>query len=224
MLRHTALMSVLARLASFRGRVGRGDFWAVFLVTVTVSVVLAVHPAAVTSSAAIQVKRFLLAIITLQVIAPIVLASFTFRRLYDLDKPGWWAIPFLGALLSLALIWTQTGQSTLRSLAGTGALEPVTYLLTAISVGVVVTRSLSFVFERLTRSQQAWPGTRRFRFAVLATRPGHLTRELTLLGRAYDVTRDARGRLPDWSVEALEVFDVSSRRLPPPPIYHPFEE
>ncbi|MFA6140357.1 MAG: DUF805 domain-containing protein [Hyphomicrobium sp.] len=131
-------MSVLARLASFRGRVGRGDFWAIFLVTITVSIVLAVHPAAASSSAAIQVKRFLLAIIILQVISPIILASFTFRRLHDLDKPGWWAIPFLSALLSLALIWTQTGQSTLRSLAGTVALEPVTYLLTAISAGVVV--------------------------------------------------------------------------------------
>lgn len=134
-----ALMSVLARLASFRGRVGRGDFWAIFLVTITVSVVLAVHPAAASSSAAIQVKRFLLAIIILQVISPIILASFTFRRLHDLDRPGWWAIPFLGALLSLAIIWTQTGQSTLRSLAGAGALESVSCVLTAISVGVVVT-------------------------------------------------------------------------------------
>ena len=139
MLRSTALMSVLARLASFRGRVGRGDFWAIFLVTITVSVVLAVHPAAASSSAAIQVKRFLLAIITLQVILPIILASFTVRRLHDLDKPGWWAIPFLGALLSLPIIWTQTGQSTLRSLAGAEALESVSCVLTAISAAVVVT-------------------------------------------------------------------------------------
>jgi uncharacterized membrane protein YhaH (DUF805 family) len=135
----TALVSVLARLASFRGRVGRGDFWAVFLMTATVSVVLWVHPAAVSSSAAIQVKRFLLAILLLQVVSPIVLASFAIRRLHDLDKSGWWAIPFLGALLSLAVIWTQTGQSTLRSLAGTGALQPVTYLVTAVCVGLVAT-------------------------------------------------------------------------------------
>jgi uncharacterized membrane protein YhaH (DUF805 family) len=134
-----ALMRVLARLTSFRGRVGRGDFWAVFLVTATVSVVLAVHPAAASSSAAIQVKRFLLAIVLLQVISPIILASFTFRRLHDLDKPGWWAIPFLGALLSLALIWTQAGQSTLSSLAGAAALEPASWVLTAISGSVVVT-------------------------------------------------------------------------------------
>jgi uncharacterized membrane protein YhaH (DUF805 family) len=134
-----ALMRVLARLTSFRGRVGRGDFWAVFLVTATVSIVLAVHPAAASSSAAIQVKRFLLAIIILQLISPIILASFTIRRLHDLDKPVWWAIPFLGALLSVALIWSQTGQSALRSLAGTGALEPATHLLTAICAGVVLT-------------------------------------------------------------------------------------
>ena len=138
MRRFTALMSVLARLASFRGRVGRGDFWAMFLLTTTFSVVLWVHPAAATSSAAIQVARFYLAILLLQAASPIILASFTIRRLHDLDKPGWWAIPFLGALLSLALIWTQTGQSTISSLAGAGVLEPVSYVLTAILAGLVI--------------------------------------------------------------------------------------
>ncbi len=131
-----ALMSVLARLTSFRGRVGRGDFWATFLVTVTVSVVLWVHPAAIGSSAAIQLARFFLAILLVQVISPFILASFTVRRLHDLDKPGWWVIPFLGALLSLAVIWTETGQSALSSLAGTGALVPMSCVLTAISAGV----------------------------------------------------------------------------------------
>ena len=131
------LISLLKRLTSFRGRVGRGDFWAMFLFTAAVSVVLCVHPAPASSSAAIQVKRFFLAIFVLQLISPLILASYTSRRLHDLDKPGWWTVPFLGALLSLAVIWTPTGQSALRSFAGAGALEPVSYALTAVAAGIV---------------------------------------------------------------------------------------
>ena len=133
----TALMSVITRLTSFRGRVGRGDFWAIFLLTATVSVVLLVNPAPVSSSAAIQVKRFFLAIFIIQVTSPFILAAYTCRRLHDLDKPSWLAIPFLVALLSLAGIWTQTGQSIISSLAGTWALGPLSYVLIAVSAGVV---------------------------------------------------------------------------------------
>lgn len=130
------LLPLIRLLTSFRGRVGRGDFWAIFLFTAAVSVVLCVHPVPASSSAAIQVKRLFLAIFLLQVTSPLILASFTFRRLHDLDKPGWWTIPFLGALLSLAVIWTGTGQSALRLVAGAGALEPMSYALTAVSAGV----------------------------------------------------------------------------------------
>jgi uncharacterized membrane protein YhaH (DUF805 family) len=130
------LMSLLRRLTSFRGRVGRGDFWAIFLFAAAVSVVLWVHPAPASSSAGIQVQRFFFAIFVLQVISPIILAAFTSRRLHDLDKSGWWTIPFLGALLSLAVIWTPTGQSVLRLLAGAGTLESMSYVLTAVSAGV----------------------------------------------------------------------------------------
>lgn len=143
----TTLISVLKHLTSFRGRVGRGDFWVIFVLTATASVVLCIHPAAVSSSAAIQVKRFLLAILLLQVVSPIILASFAVRRLHDLDRPGWWALPFLGALLSLAVIWTQSGQSTLRSLAGTGALETASYLLTAVCA-VLVAAALALLSSR----------------------------------------------------------------------------
>ena len=131
------LMGLLTRLTTFRGRVGRGDFWAIFLLTATISVVLLVHPAPLVSSAAIQVKRFFLAIFVMQVASPFILAAYTSRRLHDLDKPGWWTIPFLVAFLSLAGMWTQTGQSTLRWLAGVEALEPVSYVLTAVAAGVV---------------------------------------------------------------------------------------
>ena len=132
-----SITSLLMRVTSFRGRVGRGDFWAIFLFAAAVSVVLCVHPAPASSSAAIQVKRFFLAIFLLQVISPIILAAYTSRRLHDLDKPGWWTIPFLGALLSLPVIWTPTGQSVLRLLAGAGALEPMSYALTAVAAGIV---------------------------------------------------------------------------------------
>lgn len=131
------LMSLLMRLASFRGRVGRGDFWAIFLFTAAVSVVLWVHPAPVVSSAAIQVKRLFFAILLLQVISPLILASYTSRRLHDLDKPGWWTAPFLAALLSLAVIWTPAGQSALKSLAGAGALALMSNALTVLAAGIV---------------------------------------------------------------------------------------
>jgi uncharacterized membrane protein YhaH (DUF805 family) len=134
---HRPIASLLMRVTSFRGRVGRGDFWAVFLLAAAVSVVLCVHPAPVTSGAAIQVKRFFFAILLLQVISPIILASYTSRRLHDLDKPGWWTIPFLGALLALAVIWTPAGQSALKLLAGGGALEAVSYVLTTAAAGIV---------------------------------------------------------------------------------------
>lgn len=132
-----SITSLLVRVTSFRGRVGRGDFWAILLFAAAVSIVLCVHPAPASSSAAIQVKRFFLAIFLLQVISPIILASYTSRRLHDLDKPGWWTFPFLGALLSLAGIWTPTGQSALSLLAGAGALEPVSCALTTLAAGVV---------------------------------------------------------------------------------------
>jgi uncharacterized membrane protein YhaH (DUF805 family) len=131
-------MSLLMRLTSLRGRVGRGDFWVIFLFTAAVSVILAVHPAPASSSAAIQVKRFFFAIFLLQLASPLILASFTSRRLHDLDKPGWWTAPFLAALLSLAVIWTPTGQSALGLLAGAGVLEPMSYVLTTLAAGVVV--------------------------------------------------------------------------------------
>lgn len=135
---HRSVMSLLLRVTSFRGRVGRGDFWAVFLFAAVVSVVLCVHPAPASSSAAIQVKRFFLAVFLLQVIAPLILASFTSRRLHDLDKPGWWTVPFLAALLALAVIWTPTGQSALGLLAGGGGmLEPMSYVLTTFAAGIV---------------------------------------------------------------------------------------
>jgi uncharacterized membrane protein YhaH (DUF805 family) len=65
--RITVLMSVLKRLTSFRGRAGRGDFSAVFLLTTAVTVILLLHPASVVSTGAIQVKRLLLAIFFIQV-------------------------------------------------------------------------------------------------------------------------------------------------------------
>jgi uncharacterized membrane protein YhaH (DUF805 family) len=135
----TVLMSVLKRLTSFRGRAGRGDFWAVFLLTTAVTVILLLHPASVVSTGAIQVKRLLLAIFFIQVASPFILAAYTSRRLHDLDKPSWWTIPFLVALISLATIWTQTGQSILSSLAGAEALESVAFVLSAVSASVVAT-------------------------------------------------------------------------------------
>src|SRR5512134_3909468 len=108
---HRSVMSLLLRVTSFRGRVGRGDFWAVFLFA---------------------------AVFLLQVIAPLILASFTSRRLHDLDKPGWWTVPFLAALLALAVIWTPTGQSALGLLAGGGGmLGPMSYVLTTFAAGIV---------------------------------------------------------------------------------------
>ena len=101
MFRTTVLMSVLKRLTSFRGRAGRGDFWAVFLLTTAVTVILLLHPASVVSTGAIQVKRFLLAIFLIQVTSPVILAAYTSRqtstdlRLVQLRGPFHLLVPLI---------------------------------------------------------------------------------------------------------------------------------
>jgi uncharacterized membrane protein YhaH (DUF805 family) len=166
----TALLSVLRRLMTMRGRVGRGDFWVIFLATGTVSVALWVHPAAIGASAAIQVARFFLAILLLQVASPLILTSFTVRRLHDLDKPGWWTVPFLAALLVLAVIWMPAGQSVLWLIAGSAAVEPVSYVLTAISLGLVA-NALYFLSQKGSpdpNKHGAAPGDFDLRYLLLA--------------------------------------------------------
>jgi uncharacterized membrane protein YhaH (DUF805 family) len=113
-----AMISLLTRLMSFRGRVGRGDFWAIFLFTLLIWCAFPI-------------------LLIVQVTSPFVLAAFTARRLHDLDKPGWWTIPFLAALLPLAIIWALTGRAIFSALAGSGALEPVSFGLTAGLASVV---------------------------------------------------------------------------------------
>ena len=58
-----ALISLLTRLMSFRGRVGRGDFWAIFLFTLLIWCAFPI-------------------LLIVQVASPFVLAAFTARRLH----------------------------------------------------------------------------------------------------------------------------------------------
>ena len=137
--RTTVLMSVLKRLTSFHGRAGRGDFWAVLLLTTAVTVILLLHPASAVSTGAIQVKKFLFVIFLIQIASPVILAAYTSRRLHDLNKPSWWTVPFLVALISLPTIWTPTGQLIIGALAGAAALESVGFVLTGVLASVVMT-------------------------------------------------------------------------------------
>jgi len=54
--------------------------------------------------------------------SPVLLAAATVRRLHDLDRPSWWALPFLLIPLLPFVAVTEAGRSQLSEIAAGGAV------------------------------------------------------------------------------------------------------
>jgi uncharacterized membrane protein YhaH (DUF805 family) len=119
-----SFVQLLIQFMSFRGRAGRTDFWMVFLATVAVWVILWLNPISFEWHPGNRGgTNLVIAVALIHAAMPIVLAAYTIRRLHDLDRPSWWALPCLLIPLSTAAMWTATGQSLLGSIVGTSGYD-----------------------------------------------------------------------------------------------------
>ncbi len=97
------LLPTLKELLSFRGRIGRGDFLVVLGLPLLVWAMTVFLLATNGWYGGASPRNYAGALALIDLASPVLLTALTVRRLHDLDRPGWWAIPLLLVPL-LALI------------------------------------------------------------------------------------------------------------------------
>jgi uncharacterized membrane protein YhaH (DUF805 family) len=122
-----SLLPSLRELLSFRGRTGRGDFL----------VVLAFPLAAWAATMFLLAtngwytgplpRNYSSALAIIDLASPVLLAAATVRRLHDLDRPSWWAIPFLLIPLLAFIAATEANRSQLGGLTAGGPVSVLWY-------------------------------------------------------------------------------------------------
>jgi uncharacterized membrane protein YhaH (DUF805 family) len=125
-----SLLPSLRELLSFRGRLGRGDFFVVLafpLAAWAVTVLLMATNGWYTGHLP---RNYSSALAIIDLASP-VLAAATVRRMHDLDRPSWWAIPFLLIPLLAFFAVTEAGRLQLNAITAGG---PVTLACCAATI------------------------------------------------------------------------------------------
>ncbi|MBB5119398.1 uncharacterized membrane protein YhaH (DUF805 family) [Streptomyces eurocidicus] len=98
-------MDVLKKYATFSGRAGRPEFWMFTLISVVISIVLAVL------DMVLGTDPLLGTVYSLAVLLPSLAVGA--RRLHDTDRSGWWLlislIPIVGFIV-LVIFWASAGK------------------------------------------------------------------------------------------------------------------
>ncbi len=98
-------VDVLKKYATFSGRASRPEFWMFTLVSLVISIVLAVIDALLGTGMIIET------VYDVAVFLPSLAVSV--RRLHDIDRSGWWVliglIPIIG-LIVLIVFWATAGK------------------------------------------------------------------------------------------------------------------
>jgi uncharacterized membrane protein YhaH (DUF805 family) len=89
------LFPTLKELLSFRGRTGRGDFFVVLAFMLAAWAVTVFLLATNGWYNGANPRNYSSALAIIDLASPVLLAAATVRRLNDLDRPSWWAIPLL---------------------------------------------------------------------------------------------------------------------------------
>ena len=89
------LFPTLKELLSFRGRIGRGDFFVVLVFVLAAWAVTVFLLATNGWYHGASPRNYSSALAIIALASPVLLTAATVRRLHDLDRPSWWAIPLL---------------------------------------------------------------------------------------------------------------------------------
>ena len=121
------LLPSLKELLNFRGRTGRGDFFVLLAFPLAAWTLTWVLLATNGWYHGPLIRNYSSALVIIDLVAPILLVAATVRRLHDLDRPSWWAIPFL-LVPVVALICTAGANGLqLGELAAGGAATVLYY-------------------------------------------------------------------------------------------------
>jgi uncharacterized membrane protein YhaH (DUF805 family) len=118
-----SLFPSLRELLSFRGRLGRGDFFVVLAFPLAAWAATVFLMATNGWYAGHLPRNYSSALAIIDLASPVLLAAATVRRLHDLDRPSWWAIPFLLIPLLAFVAVTEAGRLQLNEIMAGG---PVT--------------------------------------------------------------------------------------------------
>ena len=124
---------------SFRGRVGRGDFGVVvaFLgLSWAVTWLLIATNGWNPPNGGPRSAGFYTVLSVVNLMSPIYLSAYSVRRVRDLGRPAWQALPFIFSLAALVVLWTGHGQAMLKT-AGPDASNAVSILLTCVLIAVI---------------------------------------------------------------------------------------
>ena len=120
------LFPTLKELLSFRGRTGRGDFFVVLAFMLTALAVTVFLLATNGWYNGAHPRNYSSALAIIDLASPVLLTAATVRRLHDLDRPSWWAIPLLLIPLFAFIAATEANRLYLGLTAG-GAVTVLCY-------------------------------------------------------------------------------------------------
>jgi uncharacterized membrane protein YhaH (DUF805 family) len=130
------LLPSLKELLSFRGRTGRGDFFVLLAFPLAAWVVTVALVATNGWYHGPLVRNYSSVLVIVDLVAPLLLVAATVRRLHDLDRPSWWAIPFL-LIPVFALIGVEEARRLLAGELAVGGVVTVLYYVAMIVLALL---------------------------------------------------------------------------------------